>query len=85
MRQTSAELFLDEMERIVQWSAMESLVRSHYAKAGHGRPRVGLSIMRAYFVQQWLNLSDPNAGRNHHPALSPSAGRAQALPLSEPH
>ena len=48
------------MEVVVPWSAMESLVRPHYAKAGNGRQPVGLSIMlRTYFVQQWFNLSDP--------------------------
>jgi len=59
-RKSRRELFLDEMEKVVPWSAMESLVRSHYAKAGNGRQPVGLSIMlRTYFVQQWFNLSDP--------------------------
>jgi IS5 family transposase len=48
------------MERVVPWSALEALVRPHYAKAGNGRQPVGLSIMlRTYFVQQWFNLSDP--------------------------
>src|SRR5271155_4712256 len=52
--------FLDEMERIVPWTVLESLVRPYYAKAGAGRQPVGLSIMlRTYFVQQWFNLSDP--------------------------
>ena len=59
-RKSRRELFLDEMEKVVPWSAMESLVRPHYAKAGNGRQPVGLSIMlRTYFVQQWFNLSDP--------------------------
>jgi IS5 family transposase len=59
-RKSRRELFLDEMERVVPWSALESLVRPHYAKAGNGRQPVGLSIMlRTYFVQQWFNLSDP--------------------------
>ena len=59
-RKSRRELFLEEMERIVPWSALESLVRPHYAKAGRGRQPVGLSIMlRTYFVQQWFNLSDP--------------------------
>ena len=59
-RKSRRELFLDEMEQVVPWSAMESLVRPHYAKAGNGRQPVGLSIMlRTYFVQQWFNLSDP--------------------------
>jgi transposase, IS5 family len=56
----SREQFLDEMATVVPWSAMESLVRPHYPKAGNGRQPVGLSIMlRMYFVQQWFNLSDP--------------------------
>jgi IS5 family transposase len=59
-RKSRRELFLDEMEKIVPWSALEALVRPHYAKAGNGRQPVGLSIMlRTYFVQQWFNLSDP--------------------------
>ncbi len=59
-RKSRRELFLDEMEKVVPWSAMESLVRPHYGKAGNGRQPVGLSIMlRTYFVQQWFNLSDP--------------------------
>src|SRR6267154_5457694 len=59
-RKSRRELFLEEMEGIVPWSALESLVRPHYAKAGNGGLPVGLSIMlRTYFVQQWFNLSDP--------------------------
>ncbi len=59
-RKSRRELFLDEMERVVPWSALEALVRPHYAKAGRGRQPVGLAIMlRTYFVQQWFNLSDP--------------------------
>jgi len=59
-RKSRRELFLDEMEKVVPWSALEALVRPHYAKAGKGRQPVGLSIMlRTYFVQQWFNLSDP--------------------------
>src|SRR5258705_4042452 len=59
-RKSRRELFLDEMEQVVPWSALEALVRPHYAKAGKGRQPVGLGIMlRTYFVQQWFNLSDP--------------------------
>jgi len=59
-RKSRRELFLDEMEKVVPWSAMEALVKPHYAEAGNGRQPVGLSIMlRTYFVQQWFNLSDP--------------------------
>ena len=59
-RKSRRELFLDEMERVVPWPALEALVEPHYPKAGNGRQPVGLRIMlRTYFVQQWFNLSDP--------------------------
>lgn len=59
-RKSRRELFLDEMEVVVPWSGLLSLVRPHYAVAGNGRRPVGLEIMlRSYFVQQWFNLSDP--------------------------
>src|SRR5260370_27778259 len=59
-RKSRRELFLEEMEGVVPWSALESLVRPPYAKAGNGRQPVGLSIiLRTDFVQQWFNLSDP--------------------------
>jgi IS5 family transposase len=59
-RKSRRELFLGEMERVVPWTELESLVGPRYAKAGNGRQPVGLSIMlRTYFVQQWFNLSDP--------------------------
>ena len=59
-RKSRRELFLDEMERIVPWTALLAVVRPHYAKAGNGRRPLGLEIMlRTYFVQQWFNLSDP--------------------------
>src|SRR6202045_3302829 len=59
-RKSKRELFLDQMEEVVPWSELLSLVVPHYPKAGNGRQPVGLSIMlRTYFVQQWFNLSDP--------------------------
>jgi transposase, IS5 family len=51
-RKSRRELFLEEMERVVPWPAMQALVAPHYAKAGKGRQPVGLAIMlRTYFVQ----------------------------------
>jgi len=59
-RKSKRELFLDEMDVVVPWARLLSLVEPHYPKAGKGRQPVGLSIMlRIYFVQQWFNLSDP--------------------------
>jgi IS5 family transposase len=76
-RRSRRELFLDEMERIVPWAELESLVKPHYAKAGTGRQPVGLSIMlRTYFLQQWFNLSDPGVEDALHesPSLRRFAG-----------
>ena len=59
-RKSKRELFLDEMDGVVPWPGLLSLVEPYYPKAGNGRQPVGLSIMlRIYFVQQWFNLSDP--------------------------
>ena len=36
--------------------------RTHYPKAGYGRQPLGLEkMLRIYFLQQWFNLSDPQA------------------------
>jgi transposase, IS5 family len=59
-RKSRRELFLDEMEAVVAWAELQTLVEPHYPKAGNGRRPVGLAIMlRTYFMQQWFNLSDP--------------------------
>src|SRR5664279_911448 len=59
-RKSKREQFLDQMNEVVPWARLQSPVEPHYPKAGNGRRPVGLEIMlRAYFVQQWFNLSDP--------------------------
>lgn len=59
-KKTRRELFLAEMEQVVPWSLLESLVEPHYPKGANGRPPMGLSkMLRIYCLQQWFNLSDP--------------------------
>jgi IS5 family transposase len=59
-RKSRREEFLNVMAAVVPWHELEALVEPHYPKAGNGRRPVGLKVMlRAYFVQQWFNLSDP--------------------------
>src|SRR5271163_5312592 len=61
-KKTRREKFLEEMDRVMPWPQLESLIAPHYPKAGNGRPPVGLKIMlRIYFLQHWFNLSDPAA------------------------
>ncbi len=61
-RKTKREQFLEEMEEVVPWAELQTLVEPHYPKGENGRPPMGLSLMlRVYFLQQWFNLSDPGA------------------------
>ena len=76
-KKTRREAFLEEMDRVMPWSELESLIEPHYPKEGNGRPPVGLSILlRIYFLQHWFNLSDPGAeeGLYDSPALRRFAG-----------
>jgi IS5 family transposase len=38
-RKSRRELFLEEMQQVVPWSALEALVEPHYPKAGNGLSR----------------------------------------------
>ena len=59
-KKTKRALFLEEMEQVVPWSELCSLVEPHYPKAGNGRRPVGVErMLRVYFLQQWFSLSDP--------------------------
>ena len=56
------ERFLREMDAVVPWSILLSLIEPHYPKAGNGRRPYPLGVMlRIYFLQQWYQLSDPGA------------------------
>ena len=59
---TRRERFLAEMDAVIPWSRLLALIAPHYPKAGRGRQPLGLEkMLRLYFVQQWFNLSDPQA------------------------
>jgi len=59
---TRRERFLAEMDAVVPWADILRLIAPHYPKAGNGRQPLGLEkMLRVYFVQQWFNLSDPQA------------------------
>src|ERR1700676_253388 len=56
------ERFLAEMDAVIRWSRLVRLIEPHYPKAGQGRQPLGLEkMLRIYFLQQWFNLSDPQA------------------------
>jgi IS5 family transposase len=59
---TRRERFLGEMDAVIPWARLLALIEPHYPKAGNGRQPLGLErMLRVYFLQQWFNLSDPQA------------------------
>ncbi|MGH7649457.1 MAG: IS5 family transposase [Gemmatimonadaceae bacterium] len=59
---TRRERFLAEMDAVIPWAELRTLIAPYYPKAGHGRQPIGLErMLRIYFLQQWFNLSDPMA------------------------
>lgn len=61
---TRREQFLAEMDAVVPWVRLQSLIEPHYPKVGlkAGRPPMPLETMlRIYFLQNWYALSDPMA------------------------
>ena len=59
---TRRERFLAEADRVVPWARLGGLIAPHYPKPGRGRRPLGVETMlRIYFLQQWFNLSDPQA------------------------
>ena len=59
---TKRERFLNQMNTIIPWKTLESVIEPYYPKAGNGRRPMPLSTMlRIYFLQHWYSLSDPAA------------------------
>jgi len=59
---TRRERFLAEMNTVMPWAKLVALIEPHYPKAAKGRPPMPLErMLRVYFMQQWFNLSDPQA------------------------
>jgi transposase, IS5 family len=52
--------FLAEMDKVIPWPRLLSLVEPYYPVAEQGRARAPLErMLRIYFMQQWFNLSNP--------------------------
>jgi IS5 family transposase len=59
---TRRERFLAEMDAVIPWSKLVELIEPHYPKAGNGtQPKPLEQMLRIYFMQNWFNLSDPQA------------------------
>ena len=61
-KRTRKREFLDEMNLVVPWAELVSLIAPHAPAPGAkgGRPPFAVETMlRVHFLQQWFNLSDP--------------------------
>jgi IS5 family transposase len=59
---TRRERFLSEMDAVIPWVRLMSLIEPHYHRGKTGRqPHALERMLRIYFLQQWFNLSDPQA------------------------
>lgn len=59
-KRTRRDIFLDELERLAPWAALEQAIRPFYPESGlPGRPPIGLCrMLRMYLAQQCFGLSD---------------------------
>ncbi len=59
-KRTRKREFLDEMEQVVPWAELISLIEPHAPKGKTGRPPFPVpTMLRIHFMQQWFGLSDP--------------------------
>lgn len=56
---TRRERFLEEMEQLVPWARLVTVIEPYYPKGERGRPPIGIErMLRIYFLQQWYALAD---------------------------
>ena len=59
---TRRERFLAEMDAVIPWPRLLGLIDPYYHQGKTGRQPHDLErMLRIYFLQQWFNLSDPQA------------------------
>ena len=59
-RKTRREVFLEKLDQLLPWKALESTIAVYYASGSTGRPPYALSSMlRIHVMQIIYNLSDP--------------------------
>lgn len=57
---TRRERLLAEMDAVMPWKALITLIEPHYPKAGNGTQPMPLErMLRIHFMQHWFNLSAP--------------------------
>ena len=60
VKKTRKQVFLEQMDQVVPWAALEELIAPYYPEGRKGRPPFSLlTMLRIHFMQQWFTLSDP--------------------------
>jgi transposase, IS5 family len=60
IKKTRKQVFLEQMDQVVPWVALEELIAPYYPEGRNGRPPFSLlTMLRIHFMQQWFTLSDP--------------------------
>lgn len=68
---TRADQFLEEMNRVVPWGQLVTVLAPHYRPAQTGRKLTDLELLlRLHCLQLWYNLSDPALEDAVHDRLS---------------
>lgn len=63
-KKTRKEIFLEQMNQILPWAELCSVIEPFYPKPSKsgGRPTIGIErMLRIHFLQHWFELSDPAA------------------------
>ncbi len=59
-KRTRRREFLEEMDRVVPWTALVALIAPYLPEGKRGRPPFPVeALLRIHFMQQWFTLSDP--------------------------
>ena len=70
-KRTKRETFLAEMDQVVPWDRLLTLIAPHYPKGGNGRPPYALATMlRIHLMQNWFGYSDPGMEEALHDSVS---------------
>ena len=61
VKKTRKREFLEQIDKVVPWSALVELIAPHYNESKKGRPPFSPETMlRTHFLQQWFTLSNPS-------------------------
>ena len=85
-KRTRKREFLAEMERVVPWAALVTLITPYAPEGKRGRPPFAVETMlRIHFMQQWFTLSDPAMQESLHdvPLFREFAGLSWDTPVPD--